>query len=386
MEYLQDQVCLWLGKNLADPPPLPPQLARLFLRQEERENSYRNGWRVWEAPVSENYHRGQLWVPEVDRWAATERQRLIEAGETLEPLWPDGKRFAMYLSHDIDKVSNEQTYQQVLRTVEKPRLRRKVWFRNLKGRYPTHPDLKDTIETSLAIEERHGVVSSWFFTAWPVEKAEEFDCVYRPEDPCRYRGESTTIKAVMLDLAARGHDVGLHGSYWSARNAGMLRSQREMLRGATGLEINTTRQHWLHFDLDVTAALQAQAGIVVDGTLGFNRHLGFRAGTSMPFFWPGLDLLQVPLVLQDVAVFSPSAMELDLPNANKVCAQIVDEVAQVGGCVGVLLHPEQHPLIPGLSEWYDTLIGSALQKGAWVTSLAEVNSWWRERARRVRSA
>ena len=366
---------------------MPDDLARLFLRTEERESSYRNGWGVWEAPASENYHRGKLWVAEVDRWLVQERARLVGQGHTLEPLWPEGKPFAMYLSHDIDKVTNPQTYQQVLRATEdRARLKRKVWFRNLKGRYPAAPDVKDTIEVAMGIESKHGAVSSWFFTDYPVSKAEEFDCVYVPDDPCRYRGTVTTIKAMMQDLAAQGHDVGLHGSYHSARQPGMLKEQRESLEQATGLKIHTTRQHWLHFDVALTPQLQSQAGLLVDGTFGFNRHLGFRAGTSLPFFWPEVDLLEVPLVLQDVAVFSPSAMELDLAHANQVCEQIIDEVASTGGCVGVLLHPEQFPLVPWLAQWYDTLIASALKKGAWVTSLAGVNTWWRERAHRVLGA
>lgn len=384
VDYLDEQIALWLGKRLESPPKMPEELRRLFLRTEERESSYRNGWRVWEAPASENYHRGKLWVAEVDRWLCEERYKLSKAGVALEPLWPEGKRFAMYLSHDIDKVSNQQTYNQTLRASEdRARVKRKLWFRNLKGRYPKAPDLAETIEVSLDIETRHGVVSSWFFTDYPIDKAEEFDCVYVPSDPCRYRGEETVIGTVMKDLAAKGHDVGLHGSYWSAREPGMLKKQRESLEKGTGLRITTTRQHWLHFDIDITPRLQKEAGLQVDGTFGFNRHLGFRAGTSLPFFWSGLDLLEVPLVIQDVAVFSPAAMELDLSLANKVCEQIVDEVASVTGCVGVLLHPEQHPLIPGLTEWYDTLIGTALEKEAWVTSLAQINEWWRERARRV---
>lgn len=385
MAYLEEQISLWLGKRLEQPPTMPDELVRLFTRAEERESSYRNGWRVWEAPASENYHRGALWVAEVDRWLAAERAKLEAAGHQLEPLWPDGKRFAMYLSHDIDKVSNEQTYQQVLRATEdRPRSRRKVWFRNLKGRYPAAPDLKETIEKGLEIETRHGVVSSWFFTTYPVRKAEEFDCVYQPSDPCLYQGKVTTIKAMMADLVAQGHDVGLHGSYWSARESGMLKEQREQLARDSGLPITTTRQHWLHFDVDITPKEQSQAGIKVDGTFGFNRHLGFRAGTSMPFFWPDLDLLEVPLVIQDVAVFSPAAMELDLAMANKVCDQLVEEVACVQGCVGTLLHPEQFPLIRDLDRWYDQLIGNAIAKGGWVTSLAEINEWWRARAERIR--
>ena len=89
MGYLEDHICLCLGKRLESPPQMPPELLRLFTRAEERESSYRNGWRVWEAPASENYHRGTLWIAEVDRWLATERAKLQEAGHQLQ-LHPRG--------------------------------------------------------------------------------------------------------------------------------------------------------------------------------------------------------------------------------------------------------------------------------------------------------
>ena len=63
---------------------------------------------------------------------------------------------------------------------------------------------------------------------------------------------------------------------------GALAAERAALERATGLEIGTTRQHLLHWDVRRTPRLQEAAGLRVDSSLGFNRGVGFRAGTSLP--------------------------------------------------------------------------------------------------------
>jgi hypothetical protein len=87
----------------------------------------------------------------------------------------------------------------------------------------------------------------------------------------------------MRALDADGFDVGLHGSYAASSTQGMLGDERMLLERATGLEITTTRQHFLSWDIRWTPSHQEAAGLVTDSTLGFNFDVGFRAGTSLPF-------------------------------------------------------------------------------------------------------
>jgi hypothetical protein len=192
----------------------------------------------------------------------------------------------------------------------------------------------------------------------------------------------------MRALSAEGFDVGLHGSYAAGSTPGMLADERLLLEGATGLEITTTRQHFLSWDIRWTPGHQKAAGLMVDSTLGFNFDVGFRAGTSLPFRLfdlagdRPLDLLEVPLVAQDGAMLGKTALALGALDAQSVLRPLFNSVAAVGGVMTLLVHPDKlaRPEWLALYEWS---LDYALEKNAWLTSLRDLSQWWREREARV---
>jgi hypothetical protein len=126
------------------------------------------------------------------------------------------------------------------------------------------------------------------------------------DDRLVFGDQRRRVRDVMNEVAQAGFDVGLHGSSASATDARLLSAQREVLEGAIDGEVQTIRQHWLHWDVRATPAAQAAAGFTVDSTLGFNRNVGFRAGTSFPFFLSTLGPFrpvdaEVPLIVQESA-------------------------------------------------------------------------------------
>jgi hypothetical protein len=189
-------------------------------------------------------------------------------------------------------------------------------------------------------------------------------------------------------VAPEGFDIGLHGSYRAALEPGLLAEERAALEDATGLALATTRQHFLRWDVRSTPGLQVDAGFRADSTLGFNRNVGFRAGTSLPFrvfdvaSGRTLPLLEVPLVVQDSALLGRRALALDLAGAQRVVRGIFDVVARVGGALTLLFHPDKLVRREWLSlfEW---TLDEALERRAWVTSLAGMEAWWSRRERRI---
>ena len=173
------------------------------------------------------------------------------------------------------------------------------------------PSLAATIERSVALEAERGLTASYFFTVPPAGPWTRWDCVYAPDDRCTFRGAEQRIGDVMRTLRVEGFDVGLHGSYESARTPGVLERERATLEAAIGAPVETTRQHFLHWDVRWTPQLQEQAGLRADSSLGFNRTVGFRAGTSLPFRQfdvaadRALDVVEVPLAVQDAALLGP---------------------------------------------------------------------------------
>jgi peptidoglycan/xylan/chitin deacetylase (PgdA/CDA1 family) len=409
-EYLEKTVRLWLGlpdRSDVEVPRLPEPLARRFLREEEYEHSYRDQWGCWEFGFSESFRDGTLVSPEIDRWAAEERRRLEGAGISLTPLWPDGKAFALCLTHDVDLVSTSSTPRQVLRSMqnslERPRhgglsqqllrlARPPVRLaRAARTGISLAPSATPTLERCVAMELEAGVTASYFFTVLPDRHVSRYDCLYGLNDPCTFRGERHRIVDVIRQLSDDGFDVGLHGSYHSALEPGLLATQKATLERATGLEIKTTRQHFLHWDIRTTPRLQDEAGLAADSTLGFNRSIGFRAGTSLPFHHFDLEsnsmlqLIEVPLIIQDGPIFNPVALELDVELALELVHHLIDVIADAGGVATLSFHPNnlEHD---DFATVYRSAIEYGLKRGGWAASVGTIQSWWRERAEKLAAA
>jgi len=189
-------------------------------------------------------------------------------------------------------------------------------------------------------------------------------------------------------LADEGVEVGLHGSFASALDGERLGEERRALERETGLAVTTTRQHLLRWDVRATPRAQESAGLTVDSSLGFNRDVAFCAGTSLSLRLfdverdQGLDVLELPLVIQDDPLLETDSLALDPPLARRVTAQLLDTVAEVGGVATVLYHP--HSLAdPRFLELYRFTLGYALESGARIAPLGEVAASWRERERRL---
>ncbi len=405
--YLSQTVRVWLGITDAriEVPTLPPRLARTLLRLEEYELSDRDRWGCWDFSFSENFHAGNLWEPEIDRWLVDQRARLAGKGAP-EPLWPNGGRFAVCLTHDVDLLSAQYTPRQAGRfaraghapgvaaagerflRIARPAVR---VARSVHSGIATAPSIAETLECSMAAEATRGVTGSYFFTAPPAAPRSRYDCVYAPTDLCRFRGVRVRVADVMRALADEGFDVGLHGGYAAALAPGALVAQRRTLETATGLHLTTTRQHFLRWDIRTTPRLQEEARLEVDSSLGFNRNIGFRAGTGLPFRLfdaaarEPLQLLEVPLVVEDTAVLAEGGLELDDALARRVIRQLLETTAAVGGAVTLLFHPDKF-VRPEWLALYEWTIDRALEQGAWVTSLRGMGEWWREREARVLAA
>src|SRR5262249_33954756 len=153
------------------------------------------------------------------------------------------------------------------------------------------------------VEKKHGFQSTFYFFASNVRDRHVRDNVYRWSDLTWYRDEICPVSNVVGDMDAMGWEVGLHGSFLTYNSADMMREQKEDVEQFLQRPILSARQHNLHFDAKKTPSVLEEAGILVDSTLGFNRDVGFRTGTSYPFhLWDAererwLNLLEIPLIL-----------------------------------------------------------------------------------------
>lgn len=183
-------------------------------------------------------------------------------------------------------------------------------------RYGDRADPNFSFDAYMDLCESQGLAVTFNFLAGG---ATVFDASYSLED-CR-------ITSLLHRIHERGHSIGLHGSYGSAGDPGMLVAEagrlREVLsRNGVSAEVIEGRQHYLRWDPAGSWRAAVSAGLERDSTLGFADHSGFRCGTcrEYPVFDLGtrevLPLRERPLVAMDVTLLSPlyeGVCEDDLP-------------------------------------------------------------------------
>ena len=326
---------------------------------------------------------GVLYNPVVDQ------DHLDRGG--AKPVWPEGKPFAVCLTHDLDWVTL-YSQRQVFRTGVQMLQESQGWDRKTKAvlifmrnsaAAALRRGLADPLhcyERWLETEETIGAHSTFF--CWPgwsnVRKHHFSDCTYELTDRTTFDRQKCTVAEMIQEIDRRGWEIGLHSSWYSFNDAEEMKRQKAALEKALGHEIVSVRQHFLHYDVRITPRVQAEAGFVYDSTLGFNDNVGFRFGTCYPWYLydlreeKELPIVEIPLLIQDGAMFNPTkGMRLDEDTAFRYVIQIAEAVEHVGGVLTLLWHP--HSLI-NLPSWrvYARSLEYLKGRNAWFGSLSNI--------------
>jgi peptidoglycan/xylan/chitin deacetylase (PgdA/CDA1 family) len=330
--------------------------------------------RRWESP---------LYYPVVDQTIIADDPAWLDVLE-----WPGGKTFAACLTHDVDTLQAGSRAELIRKIVQEARYaeglsgKMKIYASVIGLRRP--PETIDIFSLWVELERKYGFHSTFFFSASKAHKRHARDNVYALDDRTIYQGGTSNGRVVIRDLIKQGWDVGLHGSILSALDYDLLAEQKNDLEEAAGQYVASIRNHNLRYDHRITPAIQDRAGFNADSTLGFNRDIGFRAGTSYPFRFRNhsqgtfLDILQVSLIIQDGAVMRQDNLDLTEEYAFEVCRTLIDRVVATRGVISLLWHPDT-VLLPGWFHVYERLLEYIHQKDGWGASVKEVHDWWKGR-------
>lgn len=193
---------------------------------------------------------------------------------------------------------------------------------------------------------------------------------------CRY--QASEVAADLMGLERAGFEVGLHGlDAWTS--AEQARTERLAIQEASGAGSSGVRMHWLYFDASTYHALE-DAGFDYDSTFGFNDAIGFRAGTGLPFRPLGTErLLELPLIIQDTALFYARRMRLDEKQAWALCQEVIDEAQSFGGAVTLLWHMRSIGPERWWGDFYRRLLEELEARGAWLAPAADIIAFARKR-------
>lgn len=251
------------------------------------------------------------------------------------------------LSHDVDHPSSAAHWRgtHALRVVAGDAIHRRdpalavrratslIVSRRGPGRF----DPLNTFDFLMTTSEAVGAHSTFFFLTLETEVP----------DGSRYRIDRPWAHRLMGEIGARGHRIGLHGSYRSFDDPQRMSAEWSTLqRGAAdlppGVLRRAIRQHYLRFRAGETWRIQAGAGLEEDESLGFADAIGYRAGTARSFgAWDiagggPLPVRVIPLHVMDVTLLQ--RMAIPLPERLAAVGEMARRTRRHGGNLSLLWH------------------------------------------------
>ena len=186
------------------------------------------------------------------------------------------------------------------------------------------------------------------------------------------------IRPWVATLGKEGCELGVHGiDAWHSVEQGRAELSRiaEITRGShIGI-----RMHWLLQDAN-TASVLDEGGYAYDSTAGYNETVGYRSGTTQVFRPLGAKtLLELPLHIQDGALFYHNRLNLSESEAEKRCKDLIANAGEFGGVLTVLWHDRSHGPERFWGDFYIRLVEVLKSSDAWFATAAQAVSWFRKR-------
>lgn len=164
----------------------------------------------------------------------------------------------------------------------------------------------------------------------------------------------------LIDSIKEYAQIGLHPSYYSNVNSGLLKNEIQNLREVSQLPITKSRQHFLKITFPSTYQNLIESGITEDYSMGYQSHPGFRAGICTPFFFYDLTKESVtglkifPFSIMDSAMYD--YLKISPDKAFQHIKPIVDEVKNVNGTMISIWHDRTFSNIGIYKGWKELFI------------------------------
>ena len=335
-------------------------------------------------------------IPTLDIHIGMLRDWILKAGIPLLeiPPSPAGYSFSVCLTHDIDFIGIRNhkfdhsmwgfVYRGVLGTV----------VRFFQGKISASQLLKSWC----AVASLPFVYAGWAKDFWEpfewyleIEKglpATYFLIPFKQRCGENVPGHHASLRATAYDvsdlsrwttiLLSRGCELGVHGiDAWHSVAKG--REELARISAVTGDSKTGTRMHWLLRDENTPTVLE-RAGYTYDSTFGYNETIGYRAGTSQVFRpLNAQNLLELPLHIQDGALFYPQRLGLSEEKAETRCQDLISNARELGGVLTLLWHDRSHAPERFWGNFYAALVSKLKSLDAWFGTGTQVVTWFGNR-------
>jgi len=148
----------------------------------------------------------------------------------------------------------------------------------------------------------------------------------------------------LIKRLSKSGNVGIHPGYASNLDFNKLQEEVNRLKNILGNEVKISRQHFLRLKFPYTYRNLIKLGIEEDYTMGYSSFPGFRAGTTVPFYFYDLEtekttgLKIIPFQIMDVALNRYLGLKPD--EAIEFSLKIISRIKKYGGIFVSAWHNE----------------------------------------------
>lgn len=307
------------------------------------------------------------------------------------PLWPEGKRCAVGLSHDVDcpdkyafLKNHHFRFPATAKDVARLFVNTKSLIISYKKRLlDSTPDDFWLFEPIMSQEDKYGFRSTFFlssvncFHEWGVS----WDVAYDIESP--------EFQPVFEKMRERKFEIGLHASYNAYEDKERFVYEKEKLQETTGCNLKGLRHHYWHLGQDEgkTLRMHEEAGFEYDSSIGFNEKPGFRRNVALPFYPfdrernQVIRCLQLPVICMDASLFH---QPVKVDEAVKKFLATINILKEYCGLGIINWHVRaSYPQNKRYGSWGEAYMKIleclSSDSSIWVASLGEINSWLKKR-------
>jgi len=316
-----------------------------------------------------SYRSGDIFSPEVSQFIYN---------EGFKPTYPDGKKFAICISHDVDVLFSAKN------EMKDGGLKYTGGFRNLM--HLTKHEFQLRLKKSNVSNSINKILNPNFNLIRTIEKEQKINAVSSfyflslTEDEQDFNYNPNQIKDQFKLVTDAGSEIGLHGGHQAYASSEKIIAEKNLLEKATGVKIKGHRNHYLKFTTPNSWYNQARAGLLYDTTFGYADCAGFRNGMCYPYIPYDLskkefiDIIELPLIIMDVSLLN--YMRLTFEESRKLIEDLIEKIKSINGVVTFLWH---NTYMDGeMGKFYDFFLNYISKQDAWITTSEKLVEWYKE--------